>query len=204
MKPVKNILYIHGYKSELGGQSFKLFEKYTKEVEDYDIVMHEIDYKDYDPDSALRNIHDYVFDNNIDLIIGSSLGGFLTLNCFDIPRIVINPCLKPSEELPKLGYTGSVKKYETLERNVEHYRADNIERLLCKGCFADDDEIFGTKFKSQFQKMRFKTYEIDGGHRVSEKSVKLIMIFIVPEFFKELKKINIALDDQMNSDLFDD
>ncbi|MBO4698418.1 hypothetical protein J5690_02250 [bacterium] len=45
----------------------------------------------------------YIKTNRIKYIIGHSLGGFYAL-CInaDVKKIVINPCLKPHIELPKL------------------------------------------------------------------------------------------------------
>ena len=102
------ILYVHGYNGKPDGGSFQKLAKYA-EVADFggeEVEMHSFDYDAEDPYDAIKRLNQYYHDNNIDLIIGSSLGGFLAAGCDYTCRIVVNPCWVPSEELPKVGYTG--------------------------------------------------------------------------------------------------
>ena len=53
-------------------------------------------------ESAREQILNFIDEFKIDLVIGSSLGGFITLTLNGIPRFVINPCWDPPVELCKL------------------------------------------------------------------------------------------------------
>jgi hypothetical protein len=50
---------------------------------------------------------------------------------------VINPCWVPSEELPKVGYTGYLEDYKALEQYWEE-ETKSIDTELCIGCFAPE------------------------------------------------------------------
>ena len=94
------ILYVHGYNGKPNGESFQKLAKYA-EVADFDgekVEMHSFDYDATEPFKAERELRKYYFENDIDLIIGSSLGGFIAACCEWARRIVVNPCWKPSVE----------------------------------------------------------------------------------------------------------
>ena len=191
---MKKILYIHGYNGNKHGVSYQRIKKYAK---GFDVVA--IDYDQEKPNEAIRTILDYVYDNNIDLVIGSSLGGFLTMNCFDIPRVVINPCIMPVMELPKLGYKGPTSDYKILQKSLLNYKPDSLEKLTCIGCFGDNDELFGTKFLETFKSKGYKAYNIQSTHQISEKGAKQLMEVIVPEFLDNLSNISESIDKQDNN-----
>ena len=90
MKKIK-ILYVHGYGGSQFGNSYNLLKKYSDDK--YEIVS--IDYNPESPKDAINKIIDTYLSCDIDYVIGSSLGGFLVMNCINIPRIILNPCLKP-------------------------------------------------------------------------------------------------------------
>ena len=172
-----NILYIHGYNGSPYGTSYTLFDSL---VDKTSATLHTIDYDPTQPEEAIKSIKRYVRDNNIDLIIGSSLGGFLTMHLFGYSRIVINPCWDPATELPYLGYTGSIEEYKRL-LNTLIENLDSEERHLCSGCFAPDDELLGVKYLETFQQYFHRTYTIPGGHRVSAEAVTKIIEEVIPD-----------------------
>lgn len=163
------VLYIHGYGSNANSTTGKTI----KDLSTFEV--HTITYNPEEPKKAIKSIKDYVQKNKIDVIIGSSLGGFMTTYCFGKHRIVINPCLKPSIELPKIGYTGPVDEYKELENNL---KIDNT----CYGCFAKGDELLGTKYKKEFEKYFINTCFIPGKHRASKEALELIINEIIPNF----------------------
>ena len=70
------------------------------------IVLAQIFGMDYCQDDcalALEQIARTISEKNIDILVGSSLGGFLTILTTGIERYAVNPCYRPSAELPKLG-----------------------------------------------------------------------------------------------------
>lgn len=182
------ILYVHGYNGKPEGESFQRLAKYANAANfgGEQVEMHTFDYDATKPFKALRELKHYYYKNDIDLIIGSSLGGFLAASLDFARRIVVNPCLSPSVELPKIGFTGDVRGYEILEENMGYYskRGDDD---LCIGCFAPEDEVFGLKYKNTFGCWFKETYEIPGGHHLSEEAAEMIMTKIAPMLIEHFK-----------------
>ena len=167
-----NILYIHGYNGNMHGNSYIHLAQHSSWHN-----LHSIDYDPEQPEQAIQSIKQYVADNQIDLIIGASLGGFLAMHIFGVPRIVVNPCWNPAVELPIVGYTGDTAVYERL---LSHLLANinEEESRLCTGCFAASDELLGTRYKSEFEKYFCHTFDISDGHRITDTSAKEIMMYI--------------------------
>lgn len=164
-----NILYIHGYNGSPFGSSYHHFLHHATGHK-----LHSIDYNPEQPEQAIQSIKQYVADNHIDLIIGASLGGFLAMHIFGVPRIVVNPCWNPAVELPIVGYTGDTEVYE---RPLSHLLANinEEESRLCAGCFAANDELLGTRYKSEFEKYFQHTFDISDGHRITDTSAQEIL-----------------------------
>lgn len=175
------ILYVHGYNGQPHGDSFQKLAKYAAEADfgGEKVEMHSFDYDAAKPHSETRRLRLYYYENGIDLIIGASLGGFLAANCTCTRRLVVNPCWAPSAELPKLGYTGPMEDYEFIEKGLGRMAKYGDDKL-CVGCFAQEDELLGTKYQAAFSKSFKETYDIPGGHHMSEEAAKMIMTEIAP------------------------
>lgn len=93
------ILYIHGFNGTPEGHSFSLLNKHLPEG----AQIFGMDYCQDDCALALEQIARTISEKNIDILVGSSLGGFLTILTTGIERYAVNPCYSPSAELPKLG-----------------------------------------------------------------------------------------------------
>ena len=182
------ILYIHGYHGQPNGGSFQKLSKYAEKADfgGEKVEMHSIDYDENDPLGSIRNIQLYYYENCIDLIIGSSLGGFLAASCNWARRIAVNPCWLPSEELPKIGHEGPLEGYE-LQESYMGYFCGRGDESLCIGCFSPEDEIFGLKYKEAFSEKFPQTYEIPGGHHLSEEAAEVIMTQIAPKLIASFK-----------------
>ena len=115
------------------------------------------------------------------MLIGASLGAFYVLQYKDIIyKLVINPCMYPSIEIPKLKdrTTGNpiILSEEVLSdfRKMEKY--ENItekQKLRTFGIFARDDELF--HFKDSFDKLFWRRESkipnsilINGHHSIEE------------------------------------
>lgn len=174
---MEKILYVHGFNSTPYSNTYNTFKKLLN-PDFYE--LHTIDYDPKDPKTAVAEIKKYVKENEIDIIIGSSLGGFLTLNIFGVSRIVINPCWNPAVELPLIGYDGPTDVYETMLADLRQ-ALDDEEAGLVSGCFAPEDELLGKKYVNIFQKYFLRLYAIPGGHRVSNEAAELIVNDILPK-----------------------
>ena len=105
MKKTK-IFYIYGYGDLPDSPRVKELEnkfdktKYTF-ITDY--------YAQYNPKEALYDIENYIKKNNIDIIIGENIGGYIaTLLDNDLIKIIIDPMYNPAIELDE---------YETIEKD---------------------------------------------------------------------------------------
>ena len=94
-----NALYIHGF---MGNPKGGTFETLTKALSNWNI--HSIPFPDLHTDISKTQqiIKSYCKENNIEMLIGASLGAFYVLQYEDIiDKLVINPCMYPSIEIPK-------------------------------------------------------------------------------------------------------
>ena len=192
---MKKLLYIHGYRSSSArlqgkngspeGSSCRLFRKYIPQDKWQVIGM---DYTQDDCAVALREISETIEREKIDLVVGSSLGGFLTLLTTGIERIVINPCDSPSVELPKLGpHNGlpapskeMIATYAAFEPQLKKFSPE--EKKLIKGYFADDDELLEDRYQGAYMKDIGGIWIIPGGHHLSEEAAKDICYRFTDEY----------------------
>lgn len=183
------ILYVHGYKGDPYGGSFQKISKYAAEADfgGEKVQMHTFDYDPRDPRKAVRDLRLYYYEHDIDLMIGSSLGGFLVASCRGARRIAVNPCWSPSVELPKVGYVDSVEDYITLENWLGMY-SDCGDHDLCIGCFARNDELLSRKYRPKFRRFFPETYDVAGGHHLSEAAAKKIMTEIAPALIARFRE----------------
>lgn len=87
----KKVLYIHGFcSSAQTGTVGRLREVLhdTCEVHAFDVNHH--------PEESIRRIEEYVAEQGIELLMGTSLGGYYTL-CADVscPKVAVNPATNP-------------------------------------------------------------------------------------------------------------
>lgn len=178
------ILYIYGYGSNPKESSTM---KVVKEVVNnlgYDLVS--IEYDQNSPEDGLRTLEKYINDNNIKYVIGHSLGGFMTL-CLNsnVKKIVINPCMKPQFELPKLGdiTDETIYYYECLEdwlRSGDDTPWVNHSDDVI-GLFGDRDELFS--FYESFKKRYPRSYYIKSFHRPTIEAFTEDIKTKIKEFF---------------------
>lgn len=94
---MKYILYIHGFMSGANGTKGK---QLSKKLKNYTILTPELT---ADPDKSLSIINTFIEKYNPEIIIGTSLGGFMALTChnYNAKVIVCNPCLNPYTEIAR-------------------------------------------------------------------------------------------------------
>lgn len=181
---MKKLLFIHGYNGSPYGNSYNLL---NDAIDHSKYELFTIDYDAADPERSLEEIMAYVKSNGINMIIGTSLGGFLALNCWSFPRIVHNPCMRPSEELPKIGMDLSdASKYKHFEDMFDDY-ADMEERLIVSAVFASDDELLAKDNKAVYSRRLANEYIIPGKHFMDKTSAEAIASVIGP-FFEQMRE----------------
>lgn len=180
----EKILYIYGYGSNPNDSStMKEVKKVTDEL-GYDLVS--IHYDQKYPYNGLDELEEYIRDNNIQYVIGHSLGGFITL-CIDenVKKVVINPCLKPQFELPKIGNISSHMLYDY--ENLEEWLRSGDETPWVRhtedvmGLFGEDDELFS--YYESFKKIYPRAYYIKSDHRPKYEAFTKEIKEKIKEFF---------------------
>lgn len=176
--------YVHGYLGSASGESFKRLKKFAPEW----VEIIPLEYDDRNGELAMESLHNLVQEHNINFLIGSSLGGFLTLNMWGYPRIVINPCYHPSVELPKLGASKEyVDSFKLFEEDLKKYN-DHEERENVTAVFGDKDELLGLRYMNEYNEDFKYSYLVESEHRVSEEAAKFIMTHVVTEKMKQMKR----------------
>ena len=196
---MQKILYIHGYNGSPYGSSYQHLKAACGGVYE----LHSIDYDPTQPRTAIEAIRDYITAHQINIVIGASLGGFLTIYLSGVSRMVVNPCWNPALELPKVGYTGPTEEYEEILANFPMFH-DYEECHLCSGCFADDDKLLGTQYKPIFSRYFANVYPISDGHRITAKSADEIINQYLPHHVAEVADFCTKLRAMDNAPFWDE
>ena len=178
---MKRILFIYGF----GGSPDSTFCRLIREAlpkNEYEVLCP--NYPQDDVEASISFLEDFVEKEHCDLVMGTSLGGFFAL-CLStsLPRVVLNPCMKPSEELPVLkprpghpddklasiALIDACKKYEP----EVNYRLKN-KSLKNIGLFAENDELLGTKYKKNFKAYYDDARLMPGGHHGNKEAIPAI------------------------------
>ena len=110
------ILYIHGFASCGNSNKTKLLTQHFDKFLAPDIPV--------DPDEAIFFIQKLILDNNVTMLIGSSLGGFYAAyfaHKFQIKTILLNPSTQPFITLaPYVGTNKFFCSDESFEWTKEH------------------------------------------------------------------------------------
>lgn len=175
------VLYIHGYNGSPQGHSYSLLRKFLPD----DIMISGMDYCQDDCKVALKQIRETVEKEGFDVVVGSSLGGFLALLVAGVERYVINPCYRPSVELPKLGPQNGLPApspdmiatyacYEDGLADLVRQDSDNIHCLM-----ADKDELLGFRYYEEIARDMGKSPRIIfSGHHLSESAARTVSCLI--------------------------
>lgn len=179
---MKTILFIYGYGGSPASNTCAMLREYLPK-EDYKVLC--FSYPQEDCAASVEFLNGKIVSEGVDLVIGSSLGGFIAL-CLDtdIPRIVLNPCMVPTVELPKLKpYPGHIgfgppsedvlETYRGFETGVNSGAFTSNSRVL--GMFAENDELLGTQYYESFGKFCGEARLMPGGHHGNKEAIPVIV-----------------------------
>ena len=175
-----HILYIHGLNSSGNSRTSKCLEEYLGPG-----------YKVFHPtfpedaDAALTKAKNELIKNKIDIVVASSLGGFIALKLRNVMKIVINPCMSPTVELPKLGVDEkTVSRYTQYEKSLLQ-GIDAEEREITFGVFGTHDELFS--YRDLFKKYYNNFKMITDGHRISPSNIKNVIVPLIQHIIKDVR-----------------
>ncbi len=176
------MMYIHGFRSGANGSKREQLQKHFEGK--YRVIAPEVD---ADPDASLAKIDEIIAQEKPQIIVGTSLGGWMTLMCEsgDAELVIVNPCLFPPEALSQwkdmeLEYfckrLDGVQTYKVTEEILNKYdRYDITEAIrkksqriysLCTTC----DELLGTSHIATLEPLLSPAQLMivdDFGHRCS-------------------------------------
>lgn len=151
----------------------------------------------------------FIKSERINLVIGSSMGGFVASKICGVNKILINPCLRPSEQLPRTKNISNaeLKKYAEFERERE-ILLDMEDRLITYGLFSNNDELFS--YKDLFDKLFLAahSYSMNDTHRISITNIKNELLKLIEtsianteELLKGFEKFEEAMIVEDNNDM---
>lgn len=168
----KNVLYVYGYGGSHLSSSVEKLRGALPEVK-FNVMCW--DYPQRDCKAAVRFLEQKVKKHHIDIVVGSSLGAFIAM-CLKVKcrKIIINPCLKPTLELPKLKpllpapSPSLVASYAPYESTIFNNITEGSH------CFmAEHDELLGSTYRPQME-AHMPVTTIPGGHRLSDEALPII------------------------------
>ena len=188
------ILYIHGFGSTgnsqtvqglqkaLGNDATILAPQFTNDLSTVAQIEQNIA-------EAKKYMHEF----RPNVVIGSSFGGFIATFLNGYPRILINPCLLPSERLHNLSPNMSKEDIELLKALETSHDIDGEMRFEMYGLFGLQDELFS--YLNLFKKLygESKTYTMPCGHRIDAENIENHLIPII----WEVNKITESLTPEM-------
>ena len=178
---MKNILYIHGLNSDKSSYTFNTLKSgltdYNWDTDTFDLL---------NTATTTQHIEEIIKTNKISIIVASSLGAFYGLNIRDsLAKILINPCMKPSIEIPKLADNVDTEAFEKMENDV-YSNIDSELRMCTYSVFGDRDELFD--FSDMFSRLYGKNFmRVRGGHILDNETL-LSSVRSGLRYFDELNK----------------
>ena len=180
---MKRILYIHGFNGAPVGATFSRVRKFFAE----DIIAaKQFDLLKYD--ESISELREMFQTNEINLIVSQSLGAFYALeltnefrsNHPELFTIIINPCMLPSVEIPKISKDEISRQWieEFQEREAKLYQSidDAASVQAVFGIFGKNDELLS--YTDDFRRLygtgpnrTDNSIVVDGGHILPEASL---------------------------------
>jgi predicted esterase YcpF (UPF0227 family) len=191
-----NILYIHGLSSSGSSSTAGWLRHFLPDATVYSPDL------PVEPGKALNLLKETVVNNQIDIVIGTSMGGMFAQKLRGYKKILVNPAFHVSETMRcRIGMNtflnprqDGATEYEITEELCDAYQAlekpqfdriDGHERNSAIGLFGTNDTTVNCM--DEFQKHYYRFYTFQGGHRLREENIRENLL---PAIKKLSKKIN--------------
>lgn len=132
----RTVMYIHGFRSGANGSKREQLQEYFGDR--YRVIAPEVD---ADPEKSLAKINETIVREKPEIIIGTSLGGWMTLMCDsgDAQLVVVNPSTDPGHTLghwvgQELPYfcerLDGVQTYVLTQDVLDKFGGYNVEKAI--------------------------------------------------------------------------
>lgn len=172
---MKNILYIHGYNSSSESRSAQVLLAHLGEG--FNLIHPTFP---NNPEESISMARRIIRQEGIDMVVATSLGGFVALNLRGIPKFVINPSVAPHLTLPNIGYEGELSVFERLSKAIWD-DIDETEQMNTTGLFGLNDELFS--YRDIFSKHYVHVIETEDSHHVLDETITDIVIPYIHSYF---------------------
>lgn len=174
------ILYIHGFKSCGDSKKSRALRSYFG---DDAIIAPNLSFS---PKEAIESLSTIIIEKNIDLLIGSSLGGYYSIYLaqkFDKKAVLINPSLKPFLTLyPFIGKNRRfcdnlefIWKMEYIKELIE-FKVEKVDLFRYLVLLQSKDEVLNYQEALEFFRGAKVVVEYGGNHRFENIKDYLCMI----------------------------
>ena len=172
------VLYIHGFNGSPSGSTGtfvrKRFGKANVVAPQFDLMDHE---------ATRAKIEELLTPGGIKIVVGHSFGGFYALEAAreGIFTIAVNPCMRPSVEIPRLSETPVPEEWVAAFRGREERLCASVPEEVRRSTFAvfgKEDELFSYKdlwletFSTDSVRGHRDWIKVPGGHRLPNRSMK--------------------------------
>ena len=172
------VLYIHGFNGSPSGSTGtfvrKRFGKANVVAPQFDLMDHE---------ATRAKIEEILRSDGIEIVVGHSFGGFYALEAAreGIFTIAVNPCMRPSVEIPRLSETPVPEEWVAAFREREERLCASVPEEVRRSTFAvfgKEDELFSYKdlwlrtFSTDSVRGHRDWVMVPGGHRLPNRSMK--------------------------------
>lgn len=163
LKKMEKVLYVYGYGGSPSGSTATTLRRLLPQCE---VLC--VEYPQHDARLANAQLCHLVKSEQISVVVASSLGAFLALTIPDVRRIIINPCMLPTVELPKISVPKHIyATYGSFEQQVMYPDAATAQQTI--GIFSTRDELLGNRYYEHFKQHYAQAFTTDRcGHKANE------------------------------------
>ena len=176
---MNRVLFVHGYNGNPNGETATSIRHYFEANGDK-FVSALFDLTDYD--RTIKEIRSLIRENRINIIVGHSMGAFYTmaLNDDECFKVVINPCMYPSIEIPLIDSDIAndkewIEYFKSKEESI--YSRGGLVAQTTFGIFGTNDELvsysdeFNAFFGCSIRNIK-NSIVVSGGHQLSESAIE--------------------------------
>jgi esterase/lipase len=175
---MKNLLYIYGFNSS--AKTSTSARTFKTELVNFNVYTPE--YPQEDGEKAYKFLQKYIDENDIDIVVGTSLGGFLALCLKCDYKIIINPACDAGDDIIKIGASIEQMTSYNKIRDLYLWKQHPKKQIALFGKY---DNL--VNYKSEYIKKygANDVYDINTEHHLSKEDINNYVFPYVRKFFEK-------------------